>query len=173
MQYLEDLKERGARIIIGDFYSDVARRVMCQARRSEMTQAEGYVWLLPGWYKDNWFDIDTLRRKQNNVNNVTRTHRSQDEEDPIILKNMHIGELPDCSTQEMIEALDGHFSMVHERFAADDKYMETNITVGSWKAQLNKELEKINEQYRKRELQKMIGGVDRNKISKMSIHLFR
>ena len=132
------------------------------------------MWLLPGWYKDNWFDIDNLRQNQDTVNSQNASQRRmEDEEDPIILKNMHIGELPDCSTQEMIEALDGHFSMVHERFAADDKYMETNITVGSWKAQLNKELEKINEQYRKRELQKMIGGVDRNKNSKMSIHLFR
>jgi hypothetical protein len=29
-QYLNDLKERGARIIIGDFYVNSARHVMCQ-----------------------------------------------------------------------------------------------------------------------------------------------
>ena len=111
-----------------------------------MTQADGYVWILPGWYKDNWFDVDNLRQKQNRDNNLTmnmamaRKNRLEEEEDPIILKNIHIGKLPDCSTQEMVEALDGHFSMRHERFAGDDKYMETNITVGSWKHQLNQKL---------------------------------
>ena len=135
------------------------------------------MWLLPGWYKDNWFDIDNLRQNQDTVNSQNASQRRmEDEEDPIILKNVHIGDLPDCSTQEMIEALDGHFSMVHERFAGDDKYMETNVTVRRWKDQLNTNLERINEQYRKRELQKMVGGeVERNNSnnSKMSIHLFR
>ena len=30
----------------------------------------------------------------------------------------------------------GQFSMVHERFAADDKIMETNKNISEWKLQL-------------------------------------
>jgi hypothetical protein len=26
-----------------------------------MTQEQGYVWFLPGWYRENWYDIDHLR----------------------------------------------------------------------------------------------------------------
>ena len=40
-QYLRDLKERGAKVIIADFYEPAARHIMCQAYRLEMTQAQG------------------------------------------------------------------------------------------------------------------------------------
>ena len=151
---------------------------MCQAWNSSMTQAQGYVWLLPGWYRDNWFDIDLLREKQNSLANITQaratTHRlyEADEEDlmdPIIIDDVHMGRLPNCTTGQMIQALDGHFSMVQERFAASDKLMETNMTVKSWKRKLNETLEKINENYRR----VGSGRVDRTKDSKMEIHLFR
>ena len=32
-----------------------------QAYTLGMTQANGYVWFLPGWFKDRWYDIDYLR----------------------------------------------------------------------------------------------------------------
>ena len=149
---------------------------MCQAWHSSMTQAQGYVWLLPGWYRDNWFDIDLLREKQGNLANITqarattqRMYEAEEEDlsDPIIIDDVHMGRLPNCTTAQMIQALDGHFSMVQERFAASDKLMETNMTVKSWERKLNKTLEKINENYRKH------GRVDRTKDSKMKIHLFR
>ena len=41
LQYLKDLKERGAKVIIADFYEPAARHIMCQAYRLEMTQAQG------------------------------------------------------------------------------------------------------------------------------------
>lgn len=40
---------------------------MCQAYRSKMTQKQGFVWLLPGWYKDGWFDTDVLALKKSKV----------------------------------------------------------------------------------------------------------
>ena len=49
LQYLQDLKERGAKIIIGEFYASSARQIMCAAYKERMTQREGYVWFLPGW----------------------------------------------------------------------------------------------------------------------------
>ena len=60
-QYLEDLKERGARIIIGEFFERAARVIMCEAYKQGMTQKEGYVWFLPGWYHHDWFDVDAIR----------------------------------------------------------------------------------------------------------------
>jgi hypothetical protein len=34
---------------------------MCEAYKLGMTQREGYVWFLPGWFKENWFDTDFLK----------------------------------------------------------------------------------------------------------------
>ena len=64
LQYLRDLKERGARVIIADFYEPAARHIMCQAYRLEMTQAQGYVWFIPGWYREGWYDLDLMKRKK-------------------------------------------------------------------------------------------------------------
>ena len=61
LQYLKDLKRRGARIIIGEFFERAARVTMCEAYKQGMTQRQGYVWFLPGWYHANWYDVDSLR----------------------------------------------------------------------------------------------------------------
>ena len=34
---------------------------MCTAYKLEMTQREGYVWFLPGWYDPYWYDVDSLK----------------------------------------------------------------------------------------------------------------
>ena len=57
-QYLQDLKSKKAKIIIGDFYDHAARQVMCEAYRQKMTSKEGYVWFLPVWFIDDWYDTD-------------------------------------------------------------------------------------------------------------------
>ena len=64
MQYLKDLKRRGARIIIGEFFERAARVTMCEAFKQGMTQRQGYVWFLPGWFKEDWYDIDKLQEKE-------------------------------------------------------------------------------------------------------------
>lgn len=40
LQYLEDLKQKRARIIISDVYDQVARLVMCEAYTLEMTASQ-------------------------------------------------------------------------------------------------------------------------------------
>ena len=59
-------------MIIADFYEPAARHIMCQAYRLEMTQAQGYVWFIPGWYREGWFDLDLMKRKKhlNEVGNI-------------------------------------------------------------------------------------------------------
>ena len=85
-QYLTELKESGARIIIGDFFKNAAQKVMCEAYKLHMTQKEGYVWFLPGWYHPDWYKLDDLRELEAKKNDSEKN-------DPI----------PDCSTDEMIQ----------------------------------------------------------------------
>ena len=77
--YLKDLKSRGARVIIGEFFEHAARSVMCEAYKLGMTQVNGFVWFLPGWYQNNWYDLDVLRSEKPNA------------------------KFPDCTTSQMVE----------------------------------------------------------------------
>lgn len=115
--YLRDLKERGARIIIGEFFERAARVIMCEAFKQGMTQKQGYVWFLPGWYHNDWFDVDVLREE------------GYDDEF-----------MPNCSTAQMIEAISGHLTLIHATYANDDELMQNGTTVGQWKNTMNQEL---------------------------------
>ena len=88
-QYLIELKESGARIIIGDFFKNAAQKVMCEAYKLHMTQKEGYVWFLPGWYHPDWYKLDDLRELEVKKNNSEKNDQKES--------------IPDCSTDEMIQ----------------------------------------------------------------------
>ncbi|KAF6023761.1 GABBR1 [Bugula neritina] len=51
---VRSLKKQDARIIVGVFYEDMARRVFCEAYK-EGLYGERYVWLIIGWYPDLWY----------------------------------------------------------------------------------------------------------------------
>ena len=85
LQYLNDLRERGVRIIIGEFFETSARNIICEAYKQGMTQRQGYVWFLPAWYQHDWYDTDALR------------------EDP-----GRKAFLPNCTTAEMVEVNHTH-----------------------------------------------------------------
>lgn len=51
------------KIIIGDFYANKAREVMCQAYHLNMTARHGYVWFLPRWFNTNWYNMSLHIRK--------------------------------------------------------------------------------------------------------------
>jgi len=166
--YLKDLKERRARIIIGDFYEEAARLVMCEAFKQEMTQAQGYVWFLPGWFKESWYDTDQLKGKKsgNYETNFTSLEQdldvgegngSSDESRLTGMKNAAYspdldgasgtGILPDCSTSQMKSALDGHLTLVHSNYAPDSQMMQTNETVGQWQERLDDALSRYKVQF--------------------------
>ena len=44
--------------------------------------------------------------------------------------------MPNCTTAQMIEALDGHLSLIHSTFANDEDVMETGDSVQEWKDSL-------------------------------------
>lgn len=51
---MDNLKRADPRIIVGMFYKQQARRVMCEAYKRGL-YGEKYVWFLIGWYEDNWW----------------------------------------------------------------------------------------------------------------------
>ncbi|XP_054160716.1 gamma-aminobutyric acid type B receptor subunit 1-like [Oppia nitens] len=51
---VKSLSRQGARIIIGMFYAEPARKVMCEAYKAGLFGKQ-YVWFLIGWYDPSWF----------------------------------------------------------------------------------------------------------------------
>ncbi|XP_015177762.1 PREDICTED: receptor-type guanylate cyclase gcy-4-like isoform X2 [Polistes dominula] len=103
---LQDLKQKRAKIIIADVYDKVARQVMCEAYKLEMTAVQGYVWFLPLWLRSRWYDTDQYNEQ---------------------------GEQVPCTTIEMTNAINGHLSLSHAYFAPDDEIMQEGITVREWR----------------------------------------
>ncbi|XP_072396651.1 uncharacterized protein [Diabrotica undecimpunctata] len=108
--YVNDLKEKRARIIIADVFDHDARMVICEAYRLDMTAKQGYVWFLPVWLGKNWYDTSINDNKEK-IN---------------------------CSRAEMIEAANGYFSLTHAFYASNDSIMQENKTVGQWKQSVAK-----------------------------------
>ncbi|KAG7188679.1 hypothetical protein KM043_008301 [Ampulex compressa] len=105
-KYLLDLKQKRARIIIADVYDQVARQVMCEAYKLEMTAVQGYVWFLPLWLRPRWYDTDHYNER---------------------------GESVPCSTSMMSQAINGHLGLSYAYFAPDDDLMQEGITVRQWR----------------------------------------
>ena len=55
---------------------NAARHIMCEAYKAKMTQKQGFVWFLPGWFEKDWYDIDSLaknkRRRQTGRKNISK-----------------------------------------------------------------------------------------------------
>uniref|UniRef100_A0A6A7G3L5 Gamma-aminobutyric acid type B receptor subunit 2 n=4 Tax=Hirondellea gigas TaxID=1518452 RepID=A0A6A7G3L5_9CRUS len=124
--HLNFLREQRMTVIIGDFYEAVARVIMCQAYHSQMTAKQGYVWILPMWYSKEWFNLTNKSEKL------------------------------DCTTEEMIEALEGHISLSYQFFGRDDQMMQEHITVGEWR----KKYEEVVEGHRSSTIVKNIAESD-------------
>ena len=153
-QYLEGLKEKGAKVIIGEFYASSARIVMCTAQKLQMTQKEGYVWFLPGWFEHKWYDVDSLKIEKKKQQNVV-TDNSEGEGFQMGSEGSNIGPLPDCTTLEMVEALNGHLSLIHENLADDDVITDGDgRTVKQWKRDMMEAMKNIsdNKKYSKKTL---------------------
>ena len=148
---MQDLRDRGAKIIIGEFYASSARLIMCEAYNAKMTQKQGYVWFLPGWFDDKWYDIDGLRKVKNKTDSVEAGKESE----AIItnggtiqmFEDTDVGVLPSCSTSEMLQALNGHLSLLHANFAPDESVVQGNRTVYEWKEALKKNMRETKNNY--------------------------
>ncbi|XP_073987605.1 gamma-aminobutyric acid type B receptor subunit 1 isoform X2 [Rhodnius prolixus] len=54
---VRNLKRQDARIIVGLFYVDAARQVLCEIYQQGL-YGKSYVWFFIGWYEDNWFEVN-------------------------------------------------------------------------------------------------------------------
>lgn len=142
-QYLSDLKKQNYRIIIGDFYEGMARFVLCEAYHQGMTGnqvreprgarvggaagalepilippfffSKEIVWFIPRWFPDNWYDVD----QWNNKSTSAHVH---------------------CTTQQMLEGLQGHMSLSYKYYADDDKVTPENESVRHWRQRYKMEV---------------------------------
>ena len=128
-----------------------ARHIMCEAYRAKMTQKQGYVWFLPGWFDEKWYDVDRLRRDKldSNTQLNTTARYGSNKENIKMFDTAKAGDLPTCSTSEMLLALNGHFSLIHSNFAPDKNNIEGNKTVFQWKQEVKKKLGKTMQEYNK------------------------
>ena len=167
---MEGLKEKGAKVIIGDFYSSSARIVMCTAFKLEMTQKEGYVWFLPGWYDEDWYDVDALRmQKEEKEPNGDKD--SKDKGTSFGQKTtdkQNIGPLPSCTTEEMTKALNGHLSLLHEHLANEDVRTEDNRTVAEWTASMSKSMRTIFKNNKKQQAEFEQIEIDQTRLNDSS-----
>uniref|UniRef100_A0A1B6C8X6 receptor protein-tyrosine kinase n=2 Tax=Clastoptera arizonana TaxID=38151 RepID=A0A1B6C8X6_9HEMI len=109
-QYLQDMMEDNIHIIIGDVYDNIARIVMCIAFEMGMTSQNSYVWFLPSWLNSDWYDTDKYNKKNN--------------------------ETVWCNTEQMVQAINGYFSLSHAPYGPNDSLTNENITVKQWKEKL-------------------------------------
>ncbi|XP_031551307.1 gamma-aminobutyric acid type B receptor subunit 2-like [Actinia tenebrosa] len=56
MYQVKNIKSKDARIIIGMFYSDMARKVFCAAYKMGM-YGKQYQWIIPGWFDARWWEV--------------------------------------------------------------------------------------------------------------------
>ncbi|CAH1790060.1 unnamed protein product [Owenia fusiformis] len=54
---VESLKNQDARIIVGGFYQDMARKVFCEAYKNDL-YGPRYQWIVVGWWDDEWWSIE-------------------------------------------------------------------------------------------------------------------
>ncbi|KAJ8680838.1 hypothetical protein QAD02_016625 [Eretmocerus hayati] len=54
---VRNLRRQDARIIVGLFYVDAARRVLCDIYNHNL-YGKQYVWFFIGWYEDNWYEVN-------------------------------------------------------------------------------------------------------------------
>ncbi|KAK3589102.1 hypothetical protein CHS0354_017444 [Potamilus streckersoni] len=115
-QIFADLRAQNVRVIIADFFVFAARAVMCEAYRQRMTAHEGYVWFLPAWYPNDWWDVEYYNN-------------------PPSLGDPRPQEHVPCSTEQMEYAVDGHFILSKTFSDSDDTMVIGGITVGQYKQQ--------------------------------------
>ena len=145
---MKDLKDRGAKIIIGEFYPSSARLIMCEAYKAKMTQKQGYVWFLPGWFDDHWYDIDALKKVKNKTPSDKKQSIISNGGTIQMFEDTQVGILPSCTTSEMLLALHGHLSLVHANFAPEDSMIPANMTVAEWKFALKKRMKETRKKYK-------------------------
>ncbi|KAG8222593.1 hypothetical protein J437_LFUL002585 [Ladona fulva] len=138
-QYLLDLKNKNARIIIADIYDDAARSVMCEAYHLKMTAYNGYVWFLPSWLSPLWYDTESY-----DASISTLVGKNGNDNDTLSSKSEVGREQVRCNKTQMLEAINGHLSITHAYFAPENEMMQEGLSIGAWKKQYAKKCKDNN-----------------------------
>ncbi|KAH3769941.1 hypothetical protein DPMN_171220 [Dreissena polymorpha] len=113
-QIFADLRAQNVRVIIADFFVFAARAVMCEAWRQRMTAHEGYVWFLPSWYSEDWWDVDYYNSRPHPGDSRPQEH------------------IP-CTTNNMEYAIDGHFVLQKTYTDPDNTTVVGGINISHYK----------------------------------------
>ncbi|XP_074645062.1 uncharacterized protein LOC141914425 [Tubulanus polymorphus] len=124
-QYLQKIKEKNVKILIGDYYDYAARAIMCHAYQMGMTAKDGYQWFLPGWLTGRWWDTDRYNSHQKGT--------------------LHVKENVPCTTAEMDIAVNGYMMLSKVYYDEDSAWAVGNVTVGQWKKNYRKLLNETTE----------------------------
>ena len=80
----------------------------CCLHMQGMTGAEGYVWFLPYWFTQQWWDTDRHNEGQQDAERVS------------------------CTSLEMLSAVQSHFYLNTAFLGPENSYIVGNTTVGGW-----------------------------------------
>ncbi|KAK8378896.1 hypothetical protein O3P69_009556 [Scylla paramamosain] len=108
---VRNLKRQDARIIVGLFYVNAARRVLCEIFKNKLF-GKSYVWFFigEGWYEDNWFESHL---QEENLN---------------------------CTKEEMRAAAQYHLTTEALMWNKDNEKTISGMTAGDFRRRLNQAL---------------------------------
>ncbi|GFS16037.1 guanylate cyclase [Elysia marginata] len=112
---LKEFKEQKVRVIIADVSSNVARQIMCEAFKQQMTGSKGYVWFLPSWYPEDWQNVDYYNSEPSLQEIANSPH--------------FVRENVPCTTEQVEQAYEGHFVLTQNTLAASETVVAGGITV--------------------------------------------
>ena len=105
-----------------------------------MIQANGYVWFLPGWFKDRWFDLDYLRQGKNEMGqNLPANCTTAKMMEALVTKILQrIRLICNKYTFFTITFQDGAFCLMHNNYGNDTSMTVGGDTVAQWTSKLGK-----------------------------------
>ncbi|XP_012937195.1 uncharacterized protein LOC101848348 [Aplysia californica] len=114
-EILQEFKMQNVRVIIADVFSNVAREIMCEAYKLQMTAHDGYVWFLPSWYPEDWVDVEYYNSEPNH-----QEAYAQRENVP-------------CTSAQVEYAAQGHFVLSKAFTAPADTEVAGGISVNDYR----------------------------------------
>lgn len=82
------LQEGDYRVVVMNTYPPAARQLLCQAYHLKRMHYPRYVWLLPGWFEENWW------KEEDNVNTSDKLVCTQEEMKVMLKNSLGITEAP-------------------------------------------------------------------------------
>ena len=82
------MQEGDYRVVVMNTYPPAARRFLCEAYHLQRMHYPRYVWILPGWFEENWWT------EEENVNKSDQVVCTQEEMKVMLNNSLGITEVP-------------------------------------------------------------------------------